>query len=154
MEIRVYQESDCEETIQLFRETVVAITSKDYTASQISVWAGDRKIIEPTKWNQSLLANQSIVMMEKNQLVGFADMASSGYLDRLYVHKEYQGMGIARKLVQELEGLVKSDRYSTHASITARPFFERMGYRVVKENDVRLDNEVLRNYIMEKEIIR
>lgn len=154
MKIRLYQESDCEETIQLFRDTVVAINSKDYTASQISVWAGEGKIIESTKWNQSLLANQSIVMMEENQLVGFADMTPSGYLDRLYVHKEYQGMGIARKLVEELEGLVKSDCYSTHASITARPFFERMGYKVVKENDVRLENEVLRNYIMEKEIIR
>lgn len=152
MEIRAYQESDCQETIQLFRETVIAINSKDYTDSQISVWAGDEKIMESAEWNESLLANKSIVMTSDNQLVGFADMASSGYLDRLYVHKKYQGLGIARKLVKELERLVDSATYTTHASITARSFFERMGYRVVKENDVRIGNEVLRNYIMEKQL--
>ena len=39
---------------------------------------------------------------------------------------------------------------TTHASITARPFFLHRGYRVVKKQTVRRQGIPLTNYIMEK----
>ena len=38
----------------------------------------------------------------------------------------------------------------THASITARPFFERRGWRVVKEQRVERRGVALTNFVMEK----
>ena len=39
---------------------------------------------------------------------------------------------------------------TTHASITARPFFEKRGYRVVKEQQVERHGVLLTNFVMEK----
>ena len=38
----------------------------------------------------------------------------------------------------------------THVSITARPFFEKRGYRVVKEQQVERRGIRLTNFVMEK----
>ena len=47
-------------------------------------------------------------------------MDADGYLDRLYVHKDYQGRGVATALCDALEQAVQCEAYTTHASITAR----------------------------------
>jgi putative acetyltransferase len=39
----------------------------------------------------------------------------------------------------------------THASVTARPFFEKRGYKVVKEQQVERQGIFLTNFVMIKE---
>lgn len=75
---------------------------------------------------------------------GFADMDADGYLDRL------QGRGVATALCDALEQAVQCEAYTTHASITARPFFEKRGYRVVRAQQVERQGLYLTNYVMEK----
>jgi len=94
--------------------------------------------------------NYTIVALENNIIVGFGDIDKTGYLDRLYVHKDYQGKKIATLILVELEKKVKPCKIITYASITAKPFFESRGYEVVKENVVIRNNVYLSNYIMEK----
>ena len=83
------------------------------------------------------------------QLVGFGDIDKTGYLDHLFVHANYQGRGIATAICNQLEQVVKGD-ITTHASITAKPFFEKRGYRVVKEQQVERQGIFLTNFCMEK----
>ena len=45
------------------------------------------------------------------------------------------------------------DRVTVHASETARPFFERRGYRVLRPQQVERRGQVLTNYVMERELI-
>ena len=45
------------------------------------------------------------------------------YLDRLYVHKDYQRRGIASAICDALEASMPGKPITTHASITAKPFF-------------------------------
>lgn len=40
---------------------------------------------------------------------------------------------------------------TTYASITAKPFFEKRGYKVVKERQVERQGIFLTNYVMIKE---
>ena len=84
------------------------------------------------------------------QIVGFADMDSAGYLDRLYVHKDFQRHGIASELCDRLEQAVDAETITTHASITARPFFEKRGYKVVREQQVERKGVLLTNYVMKR----
>lgn len=88
--------------------------------------------------------------MERNKIVGFGDMDKTGYLDRLYVHKDYQRKGIASKICDELEKPFHPS-YTTHASITAKPFFEQRGYTVVKEQQVERGGILLKNFVMRKD---
>ena len=73
----------------------------------------------------------------------------------LYVHKDRQGQGIARRILADLErmaadrGLADSVVY---ASITARPFFEKMGYKAECENVAIRNGVALTNYRMSKSL--
>ncbi len=40
----------------------------------------------------------------------------------------------------------------TEASITAKPFFQRMGFSIVKEQEVICRGEIFINYVMEKSL--
>ncbi|MDT7013749.1 GNAT family N-acetyltransferase [Levilactobacillus namurensis] len=68
----------------------------------------------------------------------------------MYVHYAHQGRGIARSLVRTLEEQVAANRYQTYASITARPFFEREGYRLIRETVVERAGVNLLNFEMQK----
>lgn len=148
MEIREYKTNDCEEIAELFFNTVHFINTKDYTKEQLNVWATGK--IDFDVWNQSFLNHYTLVAIEKNMIVGFGDIDYTGYLDRLYVHKDYQGLGIATALCDRLEKQFVVEKITVHASITAKPFFEKRGYKVIKEQEVIRHNISLINYLMEK----
>lgn len=145
--LRTYQPEDCEKLAELFYETVHTVNAKDYTKEQLDVWATGT--IDLEKWNQSFLEHDTVVATSGKKIVGFGDMDAFGYLDRLYVHKDYQGQGVATAICDTLEK-DPIGKFVTHASITARPFFEKRGYRVVKEQQVERGGIYLTNYIMEK----
>ncbi len=148
MIIRNYQPSDCKELAELFYNTVHNVNANDYTKEQLDVWATGNVNLE--KWNESLQEHFSVVVVEDEIIVGFGDIDKTGYLDRLFVHTDYQKKGIAtlicNRLEQEIQGYI-----TTHASITARPFFEKRGYTIVKEQQVERQGIFLTNYIMIKE---
>ena len=85
------------------------------------------------------------------QLAGFGDLdPAAGYLDRLYVGRAFQRRGVASALCDALEGAARSHPITTHASRTARPFFERRGYRVIRAQQVERRGVQLENFVMEK----
>lgn len=148
MIIRTYKSSDCRELLQLFYDTVHAVNAKDYTEEQLNVWATGKEDFD--EWNQSLLEHFTVVAVADYRIVGFGDIDQTGYLDRLYIHKNYQGKGIATEICDKLEKAVQTDKISVHASITAKPFFIGRGYKVIKEQQVERNNIMLTNYRMEK----
>ena len=149
MTVRKYHPCDCEEIAELFYNTVHAVNAKDYTEEQLNAWAAGNVDIE--QWNRSLQEHFSLVAVEDKRIVGFGDISLTGYLDRLYVHKDFQRKGIATALCEELERAAAC-KITTHASITARPFFENRGYIVITEQQVVRQNIPLTNFIMEKEL--
>lgn len=148
MKIRRYQPKDSKVLAELFYNTVHFVNAKDYTKEQLDVWAN--KDINLDKWNQSFLKHNTIVAIWEDSVVGFGDMDDTGYLDRLYVHKDYQGMGIATMICDRLEQTYYGQTITTHASITAKSFFEKRGYQIVKQQQVKRNGIQLTNYIMKK----
>lgn len=150
MLLRKYTESDCKQLSELFFQTVHKINKKDYSKEQLNVWATGKVDIE--EWNKSFLEHYTIVAVENNEIIGFGDIDYSGYLDRLYVHCNYQRRGIATAICNQLEKSIDTNVITTQASITAKPFFEKRGYRVIKEQQVERNGILLTNYIMEKKL--
>lgn len=147
MIIRKYRPSDCKCLTELFYDTVHTINAKDYTEEQLNVWATGKVNLD--EWNRSLSEHYAVVAVVDNVIAGFGDIDQTGYLDRLYVHKDYQQQGVAAAICDELEKAVSVQIITTHASITARPFFEKRGYRVRKEQQVERQGVLLTNYVME-----
>lgn len=147
MIIRKYRSADCRELFGLFYDTVHTVNIRDYTNEQVNAWAtGD---VDLGKWNRSFLEHFSLVAETDKMIIGFGDIDKTGYLDRLYVHKDYQRQGVATAICDKLERTVPG-KIITHASITARPFFENRGYKVVREQQVERQGVLLVNFIMEK----
>ena len=90
-----------------------------------------------------------MVAIDNEVIIGFGDINKAGYLDRLFVHSEYQRKGIATAICSQLEHAVQGN-IVTHASITARPFSEKRGYRIIREQQVERQGVFLTNFIMEK----
>ncbi|VYT99676.1 GNAT family N-acetyltransferase [Clostridium tertium] len=149
MKIRRYKSEDFKEIADLFYNTVHSINIKDYTEEQVNVWATGK--LDYEKWNKSLEEHFSLVAIENEVIIGFGDIDDTGYLDRLYVHKDYQGRGVGTYICNELEVKCKTKNFLVHASITSKPFFEGRGYRVVKEQEVERNSIKLKNFIMKKE---
>lgn len=147
MIIRKYQASDCKELADLFYNTVHIVNAKDYTKEQLNVWA--TKQVDLEKWNKSLQEHFSVVALDNETIIGFGDIDKTGYLDRLFVHANYQKKGIATALCNQLEQAVQGN-ITTHAPITAKPFFEKRGYKLVKEQQVERQGIFLTNYVMIK----
>lgn len=194
MYLRKYHPSDCAALAALFYETIHSVNARDYPQEQLDAWADGH--VDLDAWNESFLAHNTYVAVQECDgaddidshasdsagtvpgktdgspanalIIGFGDMDDTGYLDRLYVHKDYQGRGVATAICDRLEeefclsrGRLlqnsamqkrKNDTFTTHASITARPFFEKRGYTVVKAQQVVRKGISIRNYIMRKRI--
>ena len=148
MIIRKYLPSDCKYLTELFYQTVHSINAKDYTDEQLNAWATGN--VDMEEWNQSLSEHFSLVAMKDGIITGFGDIDRTGYLDRLFVHKDYQNQGIATAICEKLELTFGVSKITTHVSITAKPFFLHRGYSIIKEQQVIRSNIPLTNYIMEK----
>ena len=151
--IRAYRSTDCQELIQLFRDTVHHINLGDYTKEQVAVWAPVK--LDTRAWDNTLTNHYTIVAQEHGCIVGFGDVDEDGYFDHLYVHKCYQRQGIATKIADEIERYtiqIKTEQLTTHASITALPFFLQRGYVIVQQQSVSRADQLLTNFLMKKDL--
>ena len=147
--LRPYRPEDCPALAALFYETVHTVNAAHYTPAQLDAWA---PACGPdlAAWDKSFRAHRTLVAELDGRLAGFGDLdPAAGYLDRLYVHKDLQGRGVATALCNALEEAAAGP-VVTHASVTARPFFARRGYRVLRAQQVERRGVTLANYVMEK----
>ena len=148
MTLRPYRTGDLAAIAALFYESVHTLCRGDYTTEQLGAWATGH--IDEKAWDASFRAHHTLVAEENGVLLGFADMAEDGYLDRLYVHPVHTKKGVATALVNALEAACPAAQFTTHASMTARPFFEKRGYRVEQEQQVVRRGVPLTNFVMKK----
>jgi len=142
---------DLEKITSLFRDTITEINRRDYNEEQIKVWAGgaDKK----DRWLKRISEQFFICAEAENSIIGFGSITKEGYLDLLYVHKDYQGKGVASSLLSEMIHFAKTNGVSeivSDVSLTARNFFELNGFSILKEQKVVIENVELVNYQMKK----
>jgi putative acetyltransferase len=153
--VRPYKPQDCKEIVKLFYDTVHTINLKDYNSAQLDIWAPEE--IDVVRWNKSLSSNHTVVVESTGIIVGFGNLDETGHFDRLFVHKDFQGQGVATIIANELEKYARRQGIKVitiEASITARPFFEKRGYQVVKQQSIERKGQILTNFLMEKSLVK
>lgn len=157
MEIRPYEPQHLTEMLQLFCDTVHTVNAADYSPAQQEAWAPYSVIDDAEtrlRWDTSLQKHLSLIAWEGRQMAGFADIdLAAGYLDRMYVSRDFQRQGVASALLKALEQAAVEAGCPTirsDVSITARPFFEKMGFRVLCRQEVVRRGVALTNFQMEK----
>ena len=152
--IKVAKKSDIVELKDLFQNTILMINRCDYSQAEVEDWAscGDNlsEIEDMIKTHYFIVA-----VNQQAEIVGFSSITPQGYLHSMFVHKDFQGKGIATILLEEIEryaittGII---RITSEVSLTARPFFEKRGYIVEKEQKRKANQLSLTNFWMQKTI--
>ena len=154
MIIRPYNTGDHDEVIGLFFNTVHTVNAADYTDAQLAAWAPDPDSMRTDdELDVKLLNGTTIVAEARGVIIGFGTLTGADVFDLLYIHSAYQRLGAATLIAEEIEQAARlngAQIITTDASITAKPFFENRGYRVVKKQSVPLRGQTLTNYMMEK----
>jgi len=151
VKIRLYSINDYEKLTELFYNTVHSVNIKDYNEAQINAWTP--KNADFSHWKTSFTEFYTIIAEKGSEIAGFGNINKSGYLDMLYIHKNFQRQKIATIIVDDLENYARKNNakiFSTHSSISAKPFFEKRGYNVIKEQNAECRGQLLINYLMEK----
>lgn len=151
--IRLFKPSDTLEIIKLFQNAVHTINIRHYSAEQVAVWAPEK--MDSDKWQKSLSENITYIAEIDSVIVGFIDMTHEGYLDHLYIHKDYQAKAVAYYLFKQIEIAARNlglTKITTDCSITAKKPAERMGFVVIKEQTVMYNGVPFINYAMEKKL--
>jgi len=153
LSIRPYRPDDLDAVIGIFLGAIREIAVKDYDRAQIEAWAqADRDT-----WAMWRLSRPTWVAVVGEKPVGFTDLERDGHLDMMFVHPAHQGVGVATALLERVETAARGQglaRLFTEASITARPFFERRGFRLLAAQIVRVRGQALANFRMEKLLTR
>lgn len=154
--IRIARLSDASKLKDLFQNTVLTINKRDYSKAEVEDWAscGDNlsNIEEMIKTHYFIVA-----VNQQSQIVGFSSITPQGYLHSMFVHKDFQDKGIATMLLEEIERYAISNgimRITSEVSLTARPFFEKKGYIVEKEQKRKANQLSHINFWMAKELTK
>lgn len=150
--IRHYEQGDAPEIARLFYEMVRSVNRAHYSEAQVAAWAPE--VPDVQGWHARMSARLTLVAEEDGEVVGFVEL-EEGHLDMLYARKDAVGRGVGARLYEAAEREARGrgfGRITTEASITARPFFERRGFRVVREQTVRRRGVELKSFIMEKDL--
>ncbi|MEG0249662.1 MAG: GNAT family N-acetyltransferase [Peptostreptococcus sp.] len=151
MKIRKYQPKDLNDLVNLFTDTIINVNIKDYSKSQVNAWSSSKhKLLNNPNFFTDLY---TIVAIIDENIVGYGNIDSNGYLDHLFVHHNFQGQGIASRICDILEEYARQNsikKIQVHSSISAKNFFKDRGYQVEKPQLVALNKESFVNFSMFK----
>ena len=149
MRIRKGKLQDAKELSVLRKATIRSTNKHDYTSAQIARWSKRWNTKDFVKIHDQLLL---YVAVEEGKIIGYAEIMKDtpAEMGGLYVHKDFVRKGVGTKLMQKIHGAVQKmgvHRFSLRSSITAKDFYEKLGYRVIAlKKNRRTGNE----YLMEK----
>ncbi|NDO83343.1 GNAT family N-acetyltransferase [Citrobacter sp. NCU1] len=146
--IREYHPDDFDALCEIFLRAITETASRDYSPEQIAAWAQ----IDEIAWRQKLLQSETLVAVCQQKVAGFITVRHD-YIDLLFVSPGVQRMGIATRLLQNLERRHPDTAFWVEASITAKPLFLEQGYQSVKEQQVEARGMMFTNFVMRKAVM-
>ncbi len=154
MNIRDYDESDLRSVAHLFTDSVHGLGWTHYDAAQCHAWAP--RPPDLTAWRARLARLHTLVAEEEDgTLAGFLAYEDDAHIDLLFTAPDLARRGVASALYARAESSIAAlgaaEAY-TEASLIARPFFERQGFRVVEEQVVTRNGVSFRRFAMRKAI--
>jgi putative acetyltransferase len=151
--IRQATKSDVKSITELFYETIQNINIRDYSKEEVDDWSSWSRDVE--KWEEEVVEQYFVLYEIEDKIVGFSSITKDGYLDFMFTHKDFQGKGIAKRMLTELEKKAiqqGNDFIYSDVSITAKDFFLSQGYKVEKQQLKCSKEKELINFRMTKQL--
>jgi putative acetyltransferase len=153
LDFREATQDDLPEITAIYRDTIRAVNSRDYSEAQIEAWSSGAD--DTKKWQDRIKKFYFLVAEVNNQIVGFSYLKQGYYLENIFVHKDFQRQTIASKLLRIMESQVSingNDTIKSDISITALDFFDSHFYDVEKKQKKSFKGKVFDIYIVTKDL--
>lgn len=136
--IRKYDEKDADKVLNLIHRNSLEINSKDYGLEHMQKFVD----ICDANWLSKRASFCHMYVAEENgRIVGVGGISSyfgsltESIILNVFVLPEHHGKGIGRKIVRILENDeygIRANRIEVPASITAKEFYYKLGYKFKK----------------------
>lgn len=150
MHIRLFRDADAEPVAALIARTLREVNSRDYSPEFIEA---DVAALNAQEMRQRATWMHFYVVEEEGRIIGCGAIGpywgkqDESILFNIFVLPEYQGKGVGRAIIQTLEQdefFLRARRVEIPASITATPFYRKMGYDYKNGVDVPDEEQLLR----------
>ena len=134
MKIRRFTENDAEKVSTLIIRTEKITNSKDYSEEWINALekrAQPSDVLERAGWTHFYIVEDNDTIIGCGAIGPYWGSETESSLFNIFVSPEYQGKGIGRKIIENLEQdeyFFRAKRIEVPASITAVNFYRKLGY--------------------------
>lgn len=148
--IRRFVPQDAEAVSALVVRTLRISNAKDYPADYIEATVAQhcpKNILQRASWTHFYVACDGETPVGCGAIGSYWGSETESSLFTIFVLPEYQGRGVGRQIIQTLEQdeyFLRAKRVEIPASITACPFYRKMGYTYKNGVDTPDDERLLR----------
>jgi ribosomal protein S18 acetylase RimI-like enzyme len=150
--VRRFREADVVAVRKLIHHTIDECYVRDYPPRAVQFFRdfhSEASILERN------VEGELLVVEQQGRLIGTGAIVGEDIFG-VFVHPEFQGKGIGSLLMRELEALaVEKGNHEAvlDVSLPSRPFYERLGYRIIAEKSIDVgEGEILRYWTANKEL--
>lgn len=151
MEIRLFRAGDEHALHSVFLSAVHELASKNYTPEQIQAWAP--RDLDQGLWADRMQGIRPFVVVASGEIVAYADIQSSGYIDHFFVAAAHARQGVGSMLMEHIHKTARERAIrslTSGVSLTAQPFFEKFGFAIVEQRMPVIRGVVVPNARMRK----
>ena len=113
------------------------------------------QVYQDAFWQRRFRRHRVLVAEDDGAVTGFVELGRQGEIDCFYVHYAHQhgriGGALMGRVGREARGR-GSRRLRADVSITAEPFFRRIGFRIVRRQIKIYRNRAFKQAMMEKRL--
>ena len=151
--IRRYRRGEEPALFEVFYSAVHLVAVHEYSEEQIQAWAP--RDLDPGKWSEKIQGIDPFVADRDGNILGYADLQVSGYIDHFYVSGHHPRQGIGSLLMRHILAEAASQGIGTltsDVSRTAQRFFEKFGFAAVEYRHPVCRGVVVPNVFMRREL--
>ncbi len=153
--IRLAKEEDQLKAQSLIIQTIRKINARDYSPEQIRLWCGTNR--RPWKMTQNGKPIKRLLAFDGSKMVGVANGLNTAKhsIRGLYIAHTHLRRGIGSRLLKRLERWAEGNGWKElcfASTLTAVPFYEKMGYIKTRRGSHRLGRLVIPCVHMKKRL--
>ncbi len=151
LSVRRFKAGDEPALFQIYHSAIHLAAIANYTKEQVTAWAPDH--LDPLLWSNRMQGIDPFVVELGSQLVGYADVQATGYIDHFFVSGHHQRLGVGKMLMERIHSEAHAQNIpvlTSHVSLTAEPFYLHFGFEVVERLNPLVRGVVLPNALLKK----
>jgi len=145
-----FKEEYIPELRRVFYSSIHENAKKFYNREQLEAWAPI--LYDEDAWSNRIRKIKPFIAIFGEVVVGYADLQSDGYIDHFFVRGGYSDRGVATALMRKLFEVAKMNGLEllySHVSLAAQRFFEKNGFKILRNQVVDRGEIKIENALME-----